>query len=94
MEGGSDKYSHAFADAFLGTGKASGVITWTVGSKNYSVNNNPEAYSSDQSKDDGMAKSETGKIDDFESCAKKFPILETYPETCKTSDGQTFIKKY
>jgi hypothetical protein len=33
-------------------------------------------------------------IKDFESCAKKFPILETYPEQCKTDDGKIFVKNY
>lgn len=92
-EGGSQKYSHAFADAFLGTGKSPAIITWTVGSKNYSVNNNPEPYSPDQSKASDSSSSGSEGVGDFESCAKKFPVLETYPEQCKTDDGKTFTKK-
>jgi hypothetical protein len=36
---------------------------------------------------------ETGIVD-FETCGKVYPILETYPEQCKTSDGRTFVKQY
>ena len=31
-------------------------------------------------------------INDFESCAKEYPVLETYPEQCKTNDGRSFTK--
>ena len=31
-------------------------------------------------------------IADFESCAKAgFPIMESYPEQCRTPDGRTFV---
>ena len=33
-------------------------------------------------------------IKDFESCAKKYPVMETYPERCQVPDGPSFIKKY
>jgi len=33
-------------------------------------------------------------IIDFESCAKKYPVMETYPEQCRTKDGRTFTKSY
>lgn len=31
-------------------------------------------------------------ITDFESCAKKYPVMETYPAQCRTSDGRTFTE--
>jgi hypothetical protein len=33
-------------------------------------------------------------IYDFESCAKKYPVRETYPEQCAMPDGPTFTKEY
>lgn len=33
-------------------------------------------------------------IQDFESCAKKYPIMETYPERCAIPNGPTFTKQY
>lgn len=48
MEGGSDKYSHAFADAFLGTGKSPAIITWTIGTTNYSISSIPEETTGDK----------------------------------------------
>jgi hypothetical protein len=39
-------------------------------------------------------KKESNNIVDFESCAKEYPVLETYPEQCMTSDGKSFTKKY
>lgn len=34
------------------------------------------------------------KIVDFESCAKKYPVRETYPEQCAMPNGPTFTKEY
>lgn len=31
-------------------------------------------------------------ISSFDDCAKSFPILESFPEQCKTPDGRTFTK--
>ena len=33
-------------------------------------------------------------IQDFESCAKKYPVQETYPERCSIPNGPTFTKQY
>lgn len=33
-----------------------------------------------------------GTITNFAECAKHYPVLQTYPETCKTKDGTTFTK--
>lgn len=33
-------------------------------------------------------------IQDFESCAKVYPVRETYPEQCVMPDGPTFTKQY
>lgn len=33
-------------------------------------------------------------IYDFESCAKKYPVRETYPEQCAMPDGPTFTREY
>ena len=33
-------------------------------------------------------------IYDFESCAKKYPVRETYPEQCAMPNGPTFTKEY
>jgi len=34
------------------------------------------------------------QISNFDECVKAgYPILETYPEQCKTPDGRSFIKK-
>jgi len=32
-------------------------------------------------------------IADFDSCAKKYPVMETYPEQCRIPDGPTFTKE-
>lgn len=32
-------------------------------------------------------------IRDFESCAKKYPVIETYPEQCRIPDGPSFTRK-
>ena len=34
------------------------------------------------------------EVRDFESCAQKYPIRETYPEQCRLPDGPTFTKQY
>lgn len=39
MEVGSRKYTHAAVDVLGGVGKSPALITWTIGSKNYSINN-------------------------------------------------------
>jgi hypothetical protein len=33
-------------------------------------------------------------IKDFDSCAKLYPVQETYPERCLTPDGRSFTKHY
>ncbi|OQB06714.1 MAG: hypothetical protein BWY19_00064 [bacterium ADurb.Bin212] len=33
-------------------------------------------------------------IHDFDSCAKKYPVRETYPEQCAMPNGPTFTKEY
>lgn len=32
-------------------------------------------------------------IDSFEDCAKKYPVLESYPEQCNTPDGKHFVRE-
>lgn len=32
-------------------------------------------------------------IDSFEACAKKYPVLESYPEQCNTPDGKHFVRE-
>lgn len=32
-------------------------------------------------------------INSFEECAKKYPVLESYPEQCNTPDGKHFVKE-
>ncbi|MFA5197074.1 MAG: hypothetical protein WC437_01455 [Patescibacteria group bacterium] len=39
-------------------------------------------------------KSTKDKITNFETCSQKYPILQTYPEICKTPDGKSFTKQY
>ena len=34
------------------------------------------------------------EVTDFNSCAKYFPVMETYPERCNTPDGKSFTKEY
>lgn len=29
-------------------------------------------------------------IDTFEECAQKYPVMESYPEQCRTPDGRIF----
>lgn len=31
-------------------------------------------------------------ITSFEECAKLYPVMESYPEQCKTPDGRTFVR--
>ena len=33
-------------------------------------------------------------IKDFESCAKKYPVMESYPERCAIPGGPSFTKQY
>lgn len=33
-------------------------------------------------------------IYDFDSCAKKYPVMEIYPEQCTIPNGPTFTKQY
>lgn len=33
-------------------------------------------------------------VHDFESCAAKYPVRETYPEQCAIPNGPTFTKQY
>ncbi len=34
------------------------------------------------------------QVSDFETCAQAgFPVMESYPEQCRTSDGRTFVRK-
>ncbi len=38
-------------------------------------------------------KKELSQITDFESCAKAgYPLMQTYPQICKTPDGKTFTQ--
>ena len=34
------------------------------------------------------------EVQDFETCAKKYPVMEIYPEQCAIPDGPTFTKQY
>ena len=40
------------------------------------------------------AKHGNPEIRDFESCAEKYPVQETYPERCSIPNGPTFTKQY
>lgn len=44
-ESGSAKYSHAAVDVLQGKGKTPGLITWTLGTNAYTINNNTEETS-------------------------------------------------
>lgn len=33
----------------------------------------------------------TTAITNYDECAAKYPILETYPTQCRTPDGRTFV---
>lgn len=37
-------------------------------------------------------KKKLSQITDFSSCAKVYPVLESYPAICKTPDGRTFTQ--
>lgn len=34
------------------------------------------------------------EVTDFDSCAKKYPVMETYPEQCAIPNGPSFTKQY
>lgn len=34
-----------------------------------------------------------GAIDSFEKCAKLYPVMETFPEQCRTPDGRLFVRE-
>lgn len=34
-----------------------------------------------------------GGINNFADCAKKYPVMDSYPEQCRTPDGRFFINK-
>ena len=34
------------------------------------------------------------EIIDFDSCAKKYPVMEIYPEQCAIPNGPSFTKQY
>lgn len=52
--------------------------------------------------EDGWVKDSSGnwvmhgnpEIKDFESCAKKYPVMESYPEQCAIPGGPSFTKQY
>lgn len=33
-------------------------------------------------------------IQSFEDCARKYPVMETYPEQCRVPNGPSFTKHY
>lgn len=35
-----------------------------------------------------------GGINNFSDCAAKYPVMESYPEKCRTPDGRIFTKQY
>ena len=37
-------------------------------------------------------KYDTNKIDSFDKCAAKYPIMKSYPAKCQTPDGKLFIE--
>jgi hypothetical protein len=37
-------------------------------------------------------KNRSMQITDFDSCAKKYPVMLTYPEQCSIPNGPTFTK--
>lgn len=39
-------------------------------------------------------KQKLSTISSFEECAKHYPVLESYPEQCNTSDGKHFTKEF
>lgn len=36
---------------------------------------------------------ELNSINDFESCSKHYPVIQTSPEQCKTDNGKVFVKE-
>ncbi len=34
-----------------------------------------------------------GTINSFSECAAKYPVMESYPEQCRTPDGRVFTKQ-
>lgn len=38
-------------------------------------------------------KQQTTAINSFDDCAKKYPVLESFPEQCRTPDGRLFVSK-
>lgn len=32
------------------------------------------------------------EVNSFEACAKKYPVMESYPERCRTPDGRLFVR--
>ncbi len=45
-----------------------------------------------QDKNGNWVKHGNPTIQDFDSCAKKYPVIETYPEQCTIPNGPTFTK--
>jgi hypothetical protein len=44
--------------------------------------------------DHGFEKAAVAGISNFEECAAAgYPIMESYPEQCRTPDGRTFVRK-
>jgi len=44
----------------------------------------------------GIQRAETKKIqqiNSFEACAQLYPVMESYPEQCRTPDGRNFVKQ-
>ena len=35
-----------------------------------------------------------GSINSFASCAEEYPVMDSYPERCRTPDGRIFTKQY
>jgi hypothetical protein len=31
-------------------------------------------------------------IDTFEECAQKYPVMDSFPEQCRTPDGRLYVK--
>lgn len=38
-------------------------------------------------------KQKVSQINSFEDCAKHYPVMESYPEQCKTPDGRYFTRE-
>jgi hypothetical protein len=34
------------------------------------------------------------EVQDFETCAKKYPVMESYPERCAIPNGPEFTREY